>query len=287
MEYKIKLYIHKSVRATIDDDIVKCSQYFLAHGVKLFIDIEHTNISKDEALMKLMQPLDGKMDCVMYLYNRGVFNNQGYNGITFKVSKTLRGIYMATDVLDDSVDYTWKSMSHEIMHSLFMKLIPFGNGNIPLDTMLVNGVWKNYYKNEELDAPDGNFAEAWRLLVPYINKKYQYFSQKELDKFQLKPELWQILDDSRALSGVPFIITSGLRTVEQNTAVGGKPNSAHLRGLAVDILCDDNFKRTGMLRGILGCGRSVFIEVAQKHLHIDIDSSIHQLGQTMLELNDD
>ena len=85
---------------------------------------------------------------------------------------------------------------------------------------------------------------------------------------------------------MPFNITSGLRTMAQNTAVGGKPNSAHLRGLAADLLCVDNFKRTVMIRGILNCGVPLFLEVAKKHLHIDIDGSIHAMNQTIVE-NDD
>ena len=111
------------------------------------------------------------------------------------------------------------------------------------------------------------------------------FHKQELDKFKLAPELWKVLDDSRALSGTPFIITSGLRTSQQNLAVGGTSNSAHLRGLAADIACTDNSKRTTMLRGILGCGRPVFLEIATAHLHVDIDSSIHGLGQTIVEAN--
>lgn len=125
------------------------------------------------------------------------------------------------------------------------------------------------------------FVDLPNELIIEAQKKYKYFSQAEVDKWKLKPELWKILDIMRGLSGLPFIITSGLRTPEQNIIVGGSSNSAHLRGLAADILCKNNVSRTKMIRGILNCGTDVFLEDARKHLHIDIDSSIHVLGQTV------
>ena len=45
----------------------------------------------------------------------------------------------------------------------------------------------------------------------------------------------QKLDRARDVAGVPFIITSAYRCEQHNKNVGGKPNSAHLRGYAVDI----------------------------------------------------
>lgn len=40
----------------------------------------------------------------------------------------------------------------------------------------------------------------------------------------------------RDLLGKPIIITSGYRTPEHNKAVGGEPNSFHLKGMAADIV---------------------------------------------------
>lgn len=114
---------------------------------------------------------------------------------------------------------------------------------------------------------------------------YKHFSKKEVDTYKLKPEFWSILDIMRGLSDTPFIITSGLRTVEENKAVGGLPNSAHLRGLAVDLVCSDKFKRNKMLKGILTSNIPVFIEIAKGHLHVSIDKSIDSMG-TILISND-
>jgi uncharacterized protein YcbK (DUF882 family) len=43
------------------------------------------------------------------------------------------------------------------------------------------------------------------------------------------------LETLRADLGLPVGITSGYRCAEHNRAVGGEPNSYHLRGLAADV----------------------------------------------------
>lgn len=46
------------------------------------------------------------------------------------------------------------------------------------------------------------------------------------------------LDELRRLYGHPIIITSGYRCPELNKAVGGKPNSQHVKGQAADLKWD-------------------------------------------------
>jgi len=68
----------------------------------------------------------------------------------------------------------------------------------------------------------------------------EFFSDKEtkcphcgangMDKFFMKK-----LDDLRRSLGRPVILNSAFRCKEHNAAVGGKPNSAHLAGMAADI----------------------------------------------------
>ena len=43
------------------------------------------------------------------------------------------------------------------------------------------------------------------------------------------------LDEAREYAQIPFTINSAWRSIEDNKRVGGKPNSSHLKGLAVDI----------------------------------------------------
>src|SRR3990167_630752 len=250
MTYKIKTYIHSSVIATIDDDFIKCRNYFKAHDIDLILDIEKTEIQKYDVPVKLFTINEGKCDVVMYLYNRGTFQDISF-GLAFNVSKTLRAIYLATSTMDDAVDYTWKSICHELMHTLFykFKISAFD----PMDRMLVNGILKPYFRNEELkpdgwNAPDGNYAEAWKRLAPYLNKTtYKYFNQAEVDKWQLSPTLWLKLDEARGYAQTPFKLTSGLRSSLQNTLVGGSPTSTHLTGAGCDISCTDSTQRNKMI----------------------------------------
>ena len=48
------------------------------------------------------------------------------------------------------------------------------------------------------------------------------------------------LDELRRLYGHPIIITSGYRCPALNKAVGGKPNSQHVKGQAADLKWDEN-----------------------------------------------
>ena len=49
--------------------------------------------------------------------------------------------------------------------------------------------------------------------------------------------LAETMDEVRELLGHPIIITSGYRSFELNKAIGGAPNSDHIKGLAADFIC--------------------------------------------------
>lgn len=51
------------------------------------------------------------------------------------------------------------------------------------------------------------------------------------------------LDNLRAACGFPFIVNSAFRCEAHNKAVGGVPNSYHLKGRAVDVSIHDLFFR--------------------------------------------
>ncbi len=115
----------------------------------------------------------------------------------------------------------------------------------------------------------------------YVNAKntmptYKYFKPSEI--VGLQPALVQMLDIAREIAGKPIIITNGLRTPAQNAAIlGAAPNSAHMRGLAVDLRFTPQ-NGQAIMKGLTTCGIPVFIEVAGQHIHVDIDSTIHPLG---------
>ena len=66
----------------------------------------------------------------------------------------------------------------------------------------------------------------------------KYFKElSDLDK--MDKEFLFKLDRAREVAQIPFKINSAWRSAEENKDAGGKPNSSHLKGLAVDISVTD------------------------------------------------
>lgn len=103
--------------------------------------------------------------------------------------------------------------------------------------------------------------------------KFNYFKDEEIQG--LDPELVAKLDWARARSGVPFIITSGKRSPEDNKRVSGVDDSAHMRGLAVDLRCASSEDRYRMLQALFLVGFRR-IGLYDKHLHVDLDPNLPQ-----------
>lgn len=78
------------------------------------------------------------------------------------------------------------------------------------------------------------------------------------------------LNEARDLINIPFIILSGFRCPEHNKAVGGALHSAHLKGLAADVLCKDSRSRYHMIKIFLDLGFHR-IGVGRDFIHVDSD----------------
>jgi len=81
--------------------------------------------------------------------------------------------------------------------------------------------------------------------------------------------MWR-LQEARTLAGIPFRINSGWRCKAHNEAVGGTPNSSHLKGLAADIRCRVSRTRFLILYALMDVGFNR-IGVADDFIHVDID----------------
>ena len=92
---------------------------------------------------------------------------------------------------------------------------------------------------------------------------------------ELKTHLVDLLDQARGIAEIPFVITSGFRTVAENNAVGGVPDSAHLTGEAADIACSDSQSRLKVVSALLQVGFTR-IEVCPLHVHADISVTLPQ-----------
>lgn len=101
--------------------------------------------------------------------------------------------------------------------------------------------------------------------------KYTYFSEEESQG--LNPDLMAMLDVARGKAGVPFFITCGVRTTEQNSVLlNSVSDSSHLTGHAVDLACTDSVTRFAMLSGLLEAGFNR-IGIYSAHLHVDDDAT--------------
>lgn len=98
---------------------------------------------------------------------------------------------------------------------------------------------------------------------------YKYFKDSEI--VNLNGGLVMMLDQARTLAGIPFVITSGYRTTGQNDAVGGVNDSSHLKGLAVDLRCQNDRERFLIIKALISVG---FTRIGDEvdHIHCDIDT---------------
>jgi uncharacterized protein YcbK (DUF882 family) len=109
----------------------------------------------------------------------------------------------------------------------------------------------------------------------------QFFKESEFvcgcgcGKVHVDSFLLFLLEKARKLLGRPIIITSGYRCPEHNAAVGGKSNSAHLTGKAVDIQCAFSSERYDLVRTFVGIG-VVRIGIGADFVHIDCDTMLPQ-----------
>lgn len=83
-------------------------------------------------------------------------------------------------------------------------------------------------------------------------------------------KLLVLLDNARTFADMPFIITSGVRNIDTNKVCGGVENSAHLKGLACDIKCDNSTNTFNIIKGAIVAGFNR-IGIGKGHIHLDID----------------
>ncbi len=132
---------------------------------------------------------------------------------------------------------------------------------------------------------------------------WAYFNEKDDPLITgLEPELISMLDVARGKSGIPFTISSGLRSPEKNASLAGSAQlSAHLPdanglSLAVDLVCEDDHALWSMYFGLVQAGfRRIGLYFAicsdnpkrlvPRHIHVDISvDAQHPLEVTWCQL---
>ena len=105
---------------------------------------------------------------------------------------------------------------------------------------------------------------SWRYF------KFEEFACPCCGKNETDEALIDFLDDARKEAGIPFIITSGYRCPRHNEEIGGKPDSAHLKGLAADILCRTSQERFKIVQALIWVGFRR-IGIGKNFVHADLD----------------
>ena len=107
----------------------------------------------------------------------------------------------------------------------------------------------------------------------------KYFSLDEFDSpdeagsgAKMSRGFLLILDKIRADFGKPLRVNSGYRSKAHNLKVGGRVGSSHLKGLAVDLRCNNSADRTLLLNAIYKNGIKR-VGIANNFIHIDIDNN--------------
>jgi zinc D-Ala-D-Ala carboxypeptidase len=85
-------------------------------------------------------------------------------------------------------------------------------------------------------------------------------------------EFVQKLDLARSIAKTPFGINSAVRCEAHNGKSGGRKNSAHLTGNAVDIRCTDSNKRYLIIDALIRVGFNR-IGIYDKFIHVDNDNT--------------
>lgn len=87
---------------------------------------------------------------------------------------------------------------------------------------------------------------------------------------QMDIHLLDNLDAARTIAAVPFVITSAIRCSQHNSDVGGKENSSHLLGKAIDIVCNNSTDRYIIIKALVKV-MLPRIGIGKDFIHIDMD----------------
>lgn len=104
---------------------------------------------------------------------------------------------------------------------------------------------------------------------------WTYFKPEEVEG--LNEEFVSKLDLARKAAGTPFVITSGFRSLSENERLSGAvADSAHLKGLAVDLAVENSHEVWQIVKGLSSVGITrigIYFgpDMQPRHVHCDVD----------------
>lgn len=279
-------YLKEKTPLDFTYDIIDAPDIKIAHTLFFQSDFDNTFWMGTFKVKEQLRPLipEDKYHAVCFIYDQtgsDFYNVKGFTVASWSFFKPLypRTEYteVATQKKDDDADWTWKIITHELIHAMIKRANRMGRNVLDeMDKTWVKGKQIAYYKNDNPYATDGNYAKtlanlagSWDM-VDYMPVTWRYFTKAEVKG--LNTELVDRLDEARDIAGIPFILNSTLRSEAKNEAVGGVENSSHLSGHAVDIRCKTSQERMAIIFALYQVGFKR-IGVGNTFVHADNDPS--------------
>lgn len=110
----------------------------------------------------------------------------------------------------------------------------------------------------------------------------KYFAPSEFVKCnpscsitQMDEGFLALMDCVREAAGIPLVINSAYRSKKWELLHGRTGNSAHTKGLALDIRCNTSQNRYKIVKAALSCGIRR-IGIGKSFVHLDNDATLPQ-----------
>lgn len=247
--YKI-LVLKNRIDVDIIDDCNKAIEYFKKHKIDISFDFKDSNIPitlKDYAKATNGEVYAGFEDsvkdacydlvpkgqyhvCVLAWNTKENTTNlvptswTNWSPLDWRKADT-EFVQLVTNDYNDKVDWIYKSIIHELVHTLCKRLNRRGL-NVLDEMDISQGV--PYFHNDDPDYPDGNFARTFKNLEPHLDKIYDfYFISKEKPVLDVK----QLQRDLKALGYFKYPLITGVYGPVTKSAVQALQRAT---GLVVD-----------------------------------------------------
>lgn len=179
MKQKITVYLNR-ITTPYQDDFAKAQAYHLKHGVDIEFDFKTISVNgyfsvplNGKYILKGADKLvtvDPASNSTMFFFNQDEWKSPVGSQFPYLPTtptgscQLINGrpfMNVGTNPTDHADGQTWIMIAHEIMHSLVEQANLKGFGIID--------VLDSYYHNDDPDYHNGNFAQDWALLQPYLN----------------------------------------------------------------------------------------------------------------------